>query len=79
MRNRKEDLPTLKVKNIGPYLDSIRDAANKHFICLPDGSKFYCIGGKMIPEKDFFMPMATLQRNITDKGFLLDGRSNWIE
>jgi len=80
MRNRKADMPTLKVKNIQTYIDANQDYRDKYYIITPEGD-FYLHEGIRIPAKQFemAMPVIDLQRAGLDKGFRLDGRTNWID
>jgi len=79
MRNRKMDCPTIKVKNIGAYLDTIREQKNRHYIIMPNGSDFFCIDNEMIPAVNMPSFMPELQKKAIFKGVGLDGRTNWIE
>ena len=79
MRNRKADLPHIKVKNIGAYLDAVKDLKNRHYIIMPNGNEFYCINNEMIPAVCMPSEQPKLQNVGVYKGNNLDGRSNWIE
>ena len=79
MRNRKADCPTIKVKNIGSYLDEIRDQKNRHYIIMPNGNDFFCVNNEMIPAVNIPTYIPQLQKKGVYKGNNLDGRSNWIE
>ncbi len=73
-------MPTIKVKNIQSYIDAVRDKINLHYIIKPEGD-FYLLDGVLVNAKLFDKAVAPieLQRNSIDKGFRLDGRSNWID
>lgn len=80
MRNRKADMPTLKVKNIAHYIEGNKSMNNHTFVATSSGN-FYSVGGIRIEAEIFernFPPMQ-LQKAGIHKGKQLDGRSNWID
>jgi len=79
MRNRKADLPHIKVKNIGAYLDAVKDLKNRHYIIMPNGNEFYCVNNEMIPAVNMPTFMPELQKKSIYKGKNLDGRTNWVD
>jgi hypothetical protein len=81
MRNRKCDMPTIKVKNIQSYIDSYKERENNYAVIQPDGNYFYLVNGNVVNGLEFEseMPYPELQKNAVFKGQNLDGRSNWID
>jgi len=79
MRNRKMDCPTIKVKNIGAYLDEIREMKNRHYVIMPNGTDFFCVNNEMIPAVNMPSYMPELQKKSIDKGKNLDSRTNWVD
>ena len=79
MKNRKADVPVIGVTNIGEYVSSRNDIANRHFIFMPDGSQYFCIKGELVPANELDNVGAELQNKGVYKGNSLDGRTNWIE
>ncbi len=73
--------PYIKVRNIDKYIQAIKDRYNSYFIIKGDGSYVYLCNGIEVPGNEFEAnnPIPELQKNVTHKGFSLDGRTNWIE
>lgn len=73
--------PYLIVKNIDVYIQANIDRSNSYAIIKPSGEYVYLCNGIEMPGNEFEAnnPMPQLQKNAENKGYRLDGRTNWID